>query len=277
MINMKNIIKGSFKLFLILIGTAIMIVSCEYETNVRPATYPDQIIYMPAAYGGNFVINDIARRIGDPPVPGQPFRYVVDTAARKFSVPLSVYRAGINNDGAFKVDIAAKSDTITKLILAGKLLNTVLLDQTKYSIITSVDMPDGKELATFSLIIDLDFLRQSYPASIFALGVGVSSTQRASNPLLATTIVVIDSKIMKPTPNFTQAADASDPKKINFTNSSLMSVRYLWNFGDGSAISSVVSPSHNYVNAGTYTITLTAIGITGMEDKSIKTAVISVL
>lgn len=274
---MKNNIKGGLRLFLILIGTAIIIVSCEYETNVRPAGYPDQIIYMPAAYGGNFVINDIARRIGDPPVPGQPFRYVVDTASRKFNIPLSVYRAGINNDGAFKVDIAANSDTINKLILAGKLVNTVLLDQTKYSIISSVDMPDGKELATFNLVIDLDFMRQNYPASIFALGVGVSSTQRASNPKLATTIVVVDSKIMKPTPNFTQAAAASDSKKINFTNSSLMSVRYLWDFGDGSAVSSVTSPSHTYVNAGTYTITLTAIGITGMEDKTIKTTVISVL
>lgn len=274
---MKNIIKGGFKLFLILFGTAIMVVSCEYETNVRPATYPDQVIYMPAAYGGNFMINDIARRIGDPPVPGQPFRYVVDTAARTFSVPLSVYRAGINNEGGFTVDIATNSDTITNLITAGKLVNTVPLDQSKYSVVSSVNMPDGKELASFSLDIDLDFLRQNYPASIFALGVGVSSTQRASNPKLATTIVVVDTKIIKPTPNFTKAADASDSKKINFANTSLMSVRCLWDFGDGSGISTIASPSHIYASAGTYTVTLTAIGITGMEDKATSTMVITVL
>ena len=90
---MKNIIKSDTKLLIILFGFAIMMVSCEYQTDVRPATYPDQLIYMPAAVSGNFVINDIAKRIGDPTVPGQPFRYVVDTVARKFNVPLAVYRS----------------------------------------------------------------------------------------------------------------------------------------------------------------------------------------
>lgn len=274
---MKNIIKSSTKMFITLFVLALMMVSCEYDTNVRPATYPDQIIYMPAAYGGNFMINDIAKRIGDPTVPGQPFRYIVDSVARKFNIPLSVYRAGINNEGRFKVDIAVNSDTITKLIAAGKLVNTELLGSDKYSIVSSVDMEDGKEIASFNLVVNLDSLRKNYPGKVYALGVGISSTERATNPKLATTIVVIDTKIMKPTPNFTYTVDGTNSKKIIFANSSLMSARYLWNFGDGSPVSSATSPSYTFPGAGTYSVTLTAIGLTGMEDKSSYTVIITIL
>lgn len=258
-------------------GLAIMMISCEYETDVRNATYPDQVIYMPAAVGGNFMINDISKRIGDPTVPGQPFRYVVDSVGRIFNIPLSVYRGGINNDGGFTVDIAVNSDTINKLIAAGKLLNTILLGSDKYSIISSVNMLDGKETASFNLVVNLDSLRKNFPSKIFALGVGISSTQRATNPKLGTTIVVIDTKIMKPTSNFTYTVDGTNSKKIIFKNSSLMAVRYLWNFGDGSPISSTISPTYTFPSTGTYTVTLTAIGLTGMEDKSSLTSVITIL
>jgi len=274
---MKNIIKCSTKLLMTLFGIALMMVSCEYDTNFRPATYPNQIIYMPAANGGNFVINDIARRIGDPVVAGHPYRYLVDSVSRKFNIPLSVYRAGINNDGGFKVDIAVNSDTINKLIAAGKLLNTILLGSDKYSIISSVNMMDGEEIASFNLVVNLDSLRNNYPGKIFALGVGISSTQRTTNPKLGTTIVVIDTKIMKPSSNFTFTIDGTNSKKIIFKNSSLMATRYLWNFGDGSLISSTISPTYTFPSAGTYTVTLTAIGLTGIEDKSSMTSVITIL
>ncbi len=36
-------------------------------------------------------------------------------------------------------------------------------------------------------------------------------------------------------------------------------IRYAWDFGDGTAVSTATSPSHTYVNAGTYTVTLTVI------------------
>jgi PKD repeat protein len=277
---MENIIRKSSKFLVALFGLTMVLASCEYETEVRHATYPEQLIYMPAAYGGIYFINDISRKRGDHPVEGEPFKYVIDTIGRKFNVPLSVYRSGINNEGAFKVDIAVNTDTINKLLLIpGKLpAGTILLGSDKYSIINSVDVTDGAEIASFDLIVNLDSLLKNYPNKIYALGVGIASTQRKSNPNLSTTIVVIDTKIMKPTANFTYSVDGTNPKKIIFTNTSLMSDNNSsWNFGDGSAPSTVVSPSYTYAAAGTYTVTLIAKGITGNQNKSTKTAVITIL
>ena len=47
------------------------------------------------------------------------------------------------------------------------------------------------------------------------------------------------------------------PYTVNFTNTSLNAVSYLWDFGDG-ATSTLVHPSHAYTSGGNFTITLTA-------------------
>lgn len=44
--------------------------------------------------------------------------------------------------------------------------------------------------------------------------------------------------------------------KINFTNSSSNAEYNSWDFGDNSGISNSINPSHNYLSAGVYTITL---------------------
>jgi len=45
---------------------------------------------------------------------------------------------------------------------------------------------------------------------------------------------------------------------ITFTNSSSNSLTYLWDFGDGSATSTVFEPTHIYATAGSYNVTLIA-------------------
>lgn len=45
---------------------------------------------------------------------------------------------------------------------------------------------------------------------------------------------------------------------VNFSNSSSGSPSYIWNFGDGSATSTLSSPTHNYANPGNYTVSLIA-------------------
>lgn len=274
---MKNIPIRSNILSSILFVIAISLVSCEYKEYAE-ADYPDQLIYMPAAKNGNFVIDNVNLPIGSVPTSGNTYRYVVDTVNRKFNIPLAVYRSGINNNGGFKVDISVNTDTITKLIaVTGKLpVGTVILASDKYSIGTSVDIIDGEETGSFDLSIDLDFLLNSYPGGIYAIGIGVSSTSRKSNPLLSTTIIVINTKMMKPTAGFSFTVPA-DIKTRNFNNTSIMAVSYKWNFGDGTAISFEKSPIHTYAAAGVYTVTLTAFGESGFQNKSVTTTSITVL
>jgi PKD repeat protein len=60
-----------------------------------------------------------------------------------------------------------------------------------------------------------------------------------------------------PTASFTQSVVS--PQTIQFTNSSISNVAdtsYLWNFGDGTTSMSA-SPSHTYLSAGVYNVTLT--------------------
>lgn len=268
---MKNLIriKDSTKLLLLIVILALIVNACEEGTPVRDAEYPDQLIYMPAAVGGRFLIDDIARRIGDPPVSGNPYRYVVDLTSREFIVPLGVYRSGVDNTGGFTVNIAANNDTINEIIAAGDTIITALLPPSQYTMVNSVNMPDGEELAKFDLVIDLDFLRNNFPDEVFALGVTISSPDRDTNPDLSTVIVEIHSKIIKPTADFSYSPDGTDPNTIDFLNNSTMATSYSWDFGDGSETSVEENPTHPYSSSGTYTVSLTAIGITGDEDKSI--------
>jgi hypothetical protein len=266
---MKNVIIKAKKLMALLFAVTVTMASCQYE-EVAPANYPEQKIYMPAAYGGIFHINEIPKRIGDVPTPGSTYRFEVDLTNGRFIIPLGVYRAGVNNNGTFKIDIAVKADTIAQLISAGTLTSTEILPADAFTVPTSVDMNDGDELAIFNLSVNLNLLLNNYPDKKYALAINVSSAQRQSNPKLSTTIVLIDTKIMKPTANYNSIFDTTNPKRIVFQNTSLFSNGYSWDFGDGSG-STETSPSHIYAASGTYTVRLTALGITGEADKSIKT------
>lgn len=251
--------------------------SCNYK-EIAESEYPEQLIYMPADYKGNYVINTVAMPIGNTS-PGSIFRYKVDLSARKFIVPLGVYRSGINNNGAFMVDVTINTDTIAMMLGTPNMLpaGTLLLPSDKYTCATNVEMKDGKELASFDLTVDLDFLINNYPGKNYAIGVSISSTARKTNPNLATTIVVVGTEMMKPTANFTSAVSGADVKTWNFSSTSLMTVGFSWDFGDGSPASTLKAPIHTYVAAGTYTVTLTALGITDQENKSMKSVIITVL
>ncbi len=58
----------------------------------------------------------------------------------------------------------------------------------------------------------------------------------------------------------TQNNGCTGPCAISFVNQSVDAVTYHWEFGDGTTSSSE-NPSHTYEEAGTYTVTLRAIGI----------------
>jgi subtilisin family serine protease len=54
------------------------------------------------------------------------------------------------------------------------------------------------------------------------------------------------------------------PLTVNFTNTSFGAItNYLWDFGDGSSQNHDLNPTHTFTNAGTFTVTLTAINVNG--------------
>lgn len=254
------------RLLLLLFVIALTLNACEMGTPIRDAEYPDQLIYLPAAVQGPFMIDDVAKRIGDAPVEGSTFRYVVDNDSREFIVPLGVYRSGINNAGAFSVDIEPNTDTITDLIAAGDTIIT-LLPSDQFTLDNSVDMPDGEELAKFELVVDLDFLLDNYPTEVYAIGVSISSPDRETSPGLGTAVIVIYTNMLKPEAGFTYSPNDEDPNTISFLNSSTMAVSFDWDFGDGS-VSDEENPTHTYASSGTYSVVLTATGVTGAVDES---------
>lgn len=256
-------------IIIIVSGIILSLSSCWDDITYRDTDYPEQLIYMPTAYynNGQLIINDINRVRGELPIEGNPYKYVIDLEKREFRVPLAVYRSGINNEGAFTVDIKVNNDTIAKLNESreDKLL---LISSDKYSLVNSVEVRDGQELAQFDLIVDLAFLKENYPDHIYAIGVEVSSPYRDTNTDLSTTVIIIYTEIIKPTSDFSFSIDSSK-RSVTFNNTSLMSEKYEWNFGDGSPSSNIESPTHTYSSSGTFNVTLTALGITGDEDKSV--------
>jgi hypothetical protein len=83
--------------------------------------------------------------------------------------------------------------------------------------------------------------------------------------VFAMAIITISCKKDEVTPaavvaSFEFKADATDWKKVTFTNLSQNATSVSWNFGDGSAASTDLSPVHTFESAGTYTVTLTATG-----------------
>jgi hypothetical protein len=266
---MKNISSSSIKLLIAFFGFALSFASCEYK-EIADADYPVQKLYMPAAVNGIFTIDNVPQRVEFLPTPGQAYRFMIDLANNKLIIPLGVYRSGLNRNGAVTANIAANTDTITKLLAVSKVpVKTGILPSSKFSVPTSVIVPSGDEVADFNLEIDLNYLR-TFADTIFALGVGITSSQVTVNPLFKTTIVVLYTKILKPTANFSLSVDATNKLKVTCTNTSTFQMKNLWNFGDGTT-DTIKAPVHIYSAAGTYTVTLTAVGVLGTVNQAVKT------
>ena len=202
----KRRIKNVAFSFLTLAFT-IILTSCE-DTIYRPdEAYPDQLIYMPAAYGGfhgAYIINNVTDTFwNETPVPGAPSKYVVDLENRKFIVPLAVYRSGINNDGDVNVNITAVIDSVSSFNASSDFADELtLIPASEYVLPETVTINGGDDIAQFNLLIDLDFLLAGYDTEKFAISVNVSSPDRESNEELATTTVVVYSEILKATAAF---------------------------------------------------------------------------
>jgi PKD repeat protein len=63
------------------------------------------------------------------------------------------------------------------------------------------------------------------------------------------------------------------PFDVSFVNQSLNGVTYYWTFGDGSG-SNQISPTHEYVAAGTYDVTMWAYSGTGLDSASVSEQIV---
>lgn len=84
---------------------------------------------------------------------------------------------------------------------------------------------------------------------LFASACLFSCSKKSSTPL--------------PGVGFSYHASGDAPATVAFTNESTNATSYIWNFGDGSATSTAVNPSHVYIQSGEYTVTITATNETG--------------
>ena len=265
---MKNRFKYLIKNALCLSALAVVLFStaCKYNDLVE-GTYPDQLVYLPAAVGGVYNVSTV--------VASGAARYAVDLGAKKLNIPLGVFRSGTTSSGEATASLAANTDTLTKLIASGaaSMTGVEILPAANYTLPASATIASGADIVPFNLAFDLDYLRNNATKK-FAVGITITDGTPSVNQALKTAIVVIDAKILKPAASFTTTIAA---RKVTFANTSTFGVSYNWNFGDGSANSTTAAPIYTYTNAGTYTVTLTTTGITGTLDATTKTMTVTVL
>jgi len=248
-------------LFLVLI-VCLFFTSCKKYQDIVDSDFPEQTVYLPAAVNGNSVnglynINQVA-------VPGRTFRYIADVTGQRLNIPLSVYRAGVNNNGSIPVSIIPNTDTINKLLTAGRLpVGTVLLPSNQFTLESSVTLENGEGEKSFTLGLNLPFLLANI-ATKYAIGISI--VPQGKDPALFSTVVVfVDPLFLIPVANFTNTITA---RTVAFSNTSTFANVWSWNYGDGSPVSTARANPYTYANPGTYTITLTSFGALGEFNKS---------
>lgn len=256
-------ISQTIGLFLI---AAIVGVSCTKYQEIVEAEYPGQTLYMPAAVDPNstngiYMINSVA-------TPGLAYRYVADVPGRKLHVPLAVYRSGVSASGSLSTALTTNTDTVMKLVASGKLpAGTQVLPADKFSLPTSITLADGVSAESFNVTIDLNFLLANL-TSKFAIGVGISNNEKAAGKH-TTTVALIDPAFLVPTANFTRTISG---RTVTFANTSSNGVSYVWDYGDGTPVSTEKAAPHTYASAGTYTVSLIAVGALGDLNKATYTS-----
>ena len=91
-----------------------------------------------------------------------------------------------------------------------------------------------------------------YTVTLTVAGLGGTNTLTRSNYIVALYPPPVASFAGQPT-------NGLAPLTVQFTNSSMGATSYAWDFGDGKT-STTTNPSNTYSNAGTFTVSLTAIG-----------------
>lgn len=96
---------------------------------------------------------------------------------------------------------------------------------------------------------------QAGSVTFYAIAHDSSGNTSKSNAVAVT----VEPERIPPTPNFSFVPlSGAAPLSVTFVNTSVNAASYIWDFGDGTAVSSAIAPTHVYTASGNYTITLTA-------------------
>ncbi len=101
-----------------------------------------------------------------------------------------------------------------------------------------------------------------HPSHTYTATGTFSVTLLAGNGVLTDTVThpveVVPVGVLTPTAAFTLTTPIWLGETAVFTNTSTNALTYTWDFGDGSPLSTVPSPTHTYTTTGVFTVTLTA-------------------
>ena len=186
-------------IFLLLFILAVF--SCRKQDDAQKE-WGAPLIYMPQAAILNGGTNN------QYPVPlfnnASTNNYTVDSAAGVLTIPLSVYRSGLQALNGYSVNIQAFPDTTNEIIAEAGIPDAVLLPADVYTLPENISVPSGKREAGFSLTIDLKKLIAEYPDYYFnkmVLEVGISDPSAYDlNMALSKTTVILDGKSFMPAP-----------------------------------------------------------------------------
>jgi PKD repeat protein len=103
-------------------------------------------------------------------------------------------------------------------------------------------------------------------AAMLLLVVGVTLVSSCKKDDPAATVVA----------SFTFEIDAADATTVHFTSTSVDAKSLTWNFGDGTAFSNELNPSHTYTTGGDFTVTLTATDKNG-KDESVASKTVTIV
>ena len=199
----------AIKTILIITVTILFIFSCQKKGNDFEGESGIRKIYMPQA-----VVLD-GGLTGNYPVPNTnaAINYTFDTTAKILKIYLGAISSGLQNKG-FSVTVSENRDTAYKMISAGIIQKAEVLPEGTYTLPKSVATPDGRNLAPFTLDVDINKLNEQYPLffkRFLVLGVGITGEE--VDPKLATTIVIIDAMQFMKTPppnNVIKGGDMND-------------------------------------------------------------------
>lgn len=178
-------------------AAAVLILS-SCGTKVADAEYPAQKIYLPAAVSSAvYLIDKAEENAGATPTEGSPYKFLIDYDEWTFSVPLSVYRSGVDNKGKVSVDIFMDDDIVYDLILAGEMeqdMEIIPVDLRESA--EKVVISDGASSALFNVVIDLDYLMDDMNRGRkLAFGVSIDTQDRELNEDCSKLVVIIDTSI----------------------------------------------------------------------------------